>query len=139
MRAPHRHVIRVYYEDTDFSGAVYHASYLRFMERGRTELLRSLDIHQAAIHAGEAGPVFGFVVRAMQIDFLKPARMDDVVAVDTDVVRVGGASAELVQTIRRGGEVLLTAEVRIAAVANGRAFRLPADIREKLRAGMPRG
>jgi acyl-CoA thioester hydrolase len=128
-------VIRVYYEDTDFSGSVYHASYLRFMERGRTELLRSLNIHQAAIHAGEAGPAFGFVVRAMKIDFLKPARMDDVIAVDTDVVRVGGASAELGQRILRGGELLLTAEVRVAAVANGRPFRLPAGIRAKLQAG----
>ena len=136
--AQHRHVIRVYYEDTDFSGSVYHASYLRFMERGRTELLRSLDIHQAAIHAGKAGPAFGVVVRAMKIDFLKPARMDDVIAVDTDVIRVGGASAELKQVILRGGEILVTAEVRVAAVANGRAFRLSADIREKLRAAVPR-
>jgi acyl-CoA thioester hydrolase len=131
---PHRHVIRVYYEDTDFSGSVYHASYLRFMERGRTELLRSLGIHQAAIFVGKAGPAFGFVVRAMKIDFRKPARMDDVIAVDTDVIRVGGASAELLQRILRGGEVLVTAEVRVAAVANGRAFRMPADIRVKLRA-----
>ena len=108
------------------------------MERGRTELLRSLDIHQAAIHAGKAGPAFGFVVRAMKIDFLKPARMDDVIAVDTDVIRVGGASAELKQLVLRGGEILVTAELRVAAVANGRAFRLPSDIREKLRAGVPR-
>jgi acyl-CoA thioester hydrolase len=132
-------VIRVYYEDTDFSGSVYHASYLRFLERGRTELLRSLDIHQAAIHAGKAGPAFGFVVRAIRIDFLKPARMDDVIAVDTDVIRVGGASAELGQRILRGGELLVTADVRVAAVANGRALRLPRDIREKLRASVSRG
>ena len=132
-------MIRVYYEDTDFSGSVYHASYLRFMERGRTEFLRSRDIHQAEIHAGKAGPVFGFVVRAMKIDFLKPARMDDLIAVDTDVIRVGGASAELGQRILRGGEVLVNAEVRVAAVANGRAFRLPPDIREKLRTAMLRG
>jgi acyl-CoA thioester hydrolase len=137
--SPHRHVIRVYYEDTDFSGSVYHASYLRFMERGRTELLRALDIDQAAIHAGKAGPAFGCVVRAMKIDFLRPARMDDVIAVDTDVIRVGGASAELGQRILRGGEAIVTAEVRVAAVANGRAFRLPADIRAKLRAGMSQG
>jgi acyl-CoA thioester hydrolase len=136
---PHRHVIRVYYEDTDFSGSVYHASYLCFLERGRTELLRSLDIHQAALHAGKEGPAFGFVVRAMKIDFLKPALMDDVIAVDTDVIRVGGASAELGQRILRGGEVLVAAEVRVAAVANGRAFRLPADIRKKLGAGVSRG
>jgi acyl-CoA thioester hydrolase len=133
---PHRHVIRVYYEDTDFSGSVYHASYLRFMERGRTELLRSLGIHQAAISVGDAGPSFGFVVRAMKIDFLRPARMDDVIAVDTDVIRVGGASAELGQRILRAGEVLVAAEVRVAAVANGRAFRLPAEIRGKLRAAV---
>jgi acyl-CoA thioester hydrolase len=132
VRPSHRHVIRVYYEDTDFSGSVYHASYLRFLERGRTELLRSLDIHQAAIHAGHAGPVFGFVVRSMRIEFLKPARMDDVIAVDTDVIRVGGASAKLVQRILRGGEVLTRANVRVAAVANGRAFRLPPTVREKL-------
>jgi acyl-CoA thioester hydrolase len=135
----HRHVIRVYYEDTDFSGSVYHASYLRFLERGRTELLRSLDIHQAVMHAGKAGPAFGFVVRAMKIDFLKPARMDDVIAVDTDVIHVGGASAEVGQRILRGGELLVTAEVRVAAVAKGRPFRLPAGIREKLRAGASRG
>jgi acyl-CoA thioester hydrolase len=127
--------MRVYYEDTDFSGAVYHASYLRFMERGRTELLRALDIYQAALHSGQAGTPFGFVVRAMQIDFLKLARMDDVIAVDTDVIGVRGASAELGQRILRGGEVLVTAGVRVAAVANGRAFRLPAEIRAKLRSG----
>jgi acyl-CoA thioester hydrolase len=135
----HRHVIRVYYEDTDFSGSVYHASYLRFLERGRTELLRSLDIHQAAMHAGKVGPAFGFVVRVMKIDFLKPARMDDVIAVDTDVIHVGGASAELGQCILRGGELLVTAEIRVAAVAKGRAFRLPAGIRQKLRASASRG
>jgi acyl-CoA thioester hydrolase len=129
-------VIRVYYEDTDFSGSVYHASYLRFLERGRTELLRSLEIHQAAVHAGEAGPAFGFVVRAMKLEFLKPAGMDDVVAVDTDVVRVGGASAELGQRILRGGELLVTAEVRVAAVANGRPLRLPPAVRAKLRGAM---
>ena len=106
------------------------------MERGRTELLRSRGIDQGAIYAGQAGPIFGFVVRAMKIDFLKPARMDDVIAVDTDVIRVGGASAEMIQRILRGGEVLLRAEVRVAAVANGRAFRLPAEIRDKLRAAI---
>jgi acyl-CoA thioester hydrolase len=127
-------MIRVYYEDTDFSGAVYHASYLRFFERGRTELLRSLDIHQAAIYAGHIGPSFGFVVRSMSIEFLKPARMDDLIVVETGVRHVGGASAELSQTILRDRDILVMAEVRIAAVANGHAFRLPAGIREKLRA-----
>ena len=77
-----RHVmpVRVYYEDTDFSGAVYHASYLRFMERGRTNYLRLLGADQRALfeETEREAPGFAFVVRAMQIEFLKPARMDDV-------------------------------------------------------------
>ena len=109
---------------------------MRFLERGRTELLRSLGIHQGAIHAAEVGPGFGFVVRAMRIEFLKPARMDDIVLIETEVIRVGGASADLAQTISREADILLTADVRVAAVANGRAFRLPAAIREKLRSAM---
>lgn len=71
----HRLPVRIYYEDTDFSGFVYHASYLRFMERGRTELLRALAGDQSEMHAEGAGLVF--VVRKMSLDFLKPARMDD--------------------------------------------------------------
>ena len=70
----HRLALRVYYEDTDFSGAVYHASYLRFMERGRTEMLRSCGLNQGALMAGQEGEAYGFVVRDMQISFLKPAR-----------------------------------------------------------------
>jgi Thioesterase superfamily len=89
----------------------------------------------SAIHSGEAGPIFGFVVRAMNIEFLKPARMDDLITVETAVIRVGGASAELAQRILREPDPLLTADVRVAAVANGRAFRLPAEIRDKMRAG----
>lgn len=126
----HRMAVRVYYEDTDFSGVVYHASYLRFMERGRTELLRDLGVHQQAIHAGEAP--FAFVVRAMEIDFLKPARMDDLLTIETSAQETKGASAIMVQRVLRGAEVLVTARVRVAAVANGRPVRLPAAMREKL-------
>ena len=126
----HRLAIRVYYEDTDFSGVVYHASYLRFMERGRTELLRDLGVHQQAIHASDAP--LAFVVRAMQIDFLKPARMDDMLTVETSTKETKGASAMLAQRVLRGVEVLVTADVRVAAVANGKPARLPALIREKL-------
>lgn len=121
---------RVYYEDTDFSGFVYHASYLRFLERGRTEMLRALDVHQGEIHAGEAS--FVFVVRAMQIDFLKPARMDDVVVVETRAKEVGGASMILSQKLLRGVETLVSADVRVAVVAGGKPARLPKDIRAKL-------
>lgn len=130
--APHTMTIRVYYEDTDFSGLVYHASYLRFLERGRTELLRALDIHQQAIHAGDDS--FVFVVRRMEIDWLKPARMDDVVTVETWPRELGGASMVLAQRILRGDAILLTAEVTVVAVADGRPKRLPPDIRAKLAA-----
>ena len=76
--------VRVYYEDTDFTGVVYHASYLRFMERGRTNYLRLLGADQRALFAEteKEAPGFAFVVRSMQIEFLKPARMDDVLEVD---------------------------------------------------------
>ena len=135
MPAPHTFPIRVYYEDTDFSGAVYHANYLRFMERARTELLRSLGVHQGMIHAGEAGDAFAFVVRRMTIDFLKAARMDDELVVETRAVAVGGASVDLAQRVLRGDEVLAEADVKVACVANGRASRLPEWVRAKLTGG----
>src|SRR4249919_1477150 len=82
-----RHImsIRVYYEDTDFSGIVYHANYLRFMERGRSNYLRLLGADQRALfaEAESEAPGFAFVVRAMQLEFLKPARMDDLLEVIT--------------------------------------------------------
>ena len=133
MSQVHRLSIRVYYEDTDFSGVVYHASYLRFMERGRTELLRDLGIHQQAIHSGSTDhKPFAFVVRGMNIEFLKPARMDDVLTVETTAKEVKGASAILAQRVLRGDDVLVTADVRVAAIADGKAARLPAEVREKL-------
>jgi len=121
----HRFPVRVYYEDTDFSGVVYHASYLRFMERGRTEMLRALGIEQAGLD-------FGFAVRAMQIDYLKPARMDDELTIETTTRSIGGATLDLDQRVLRGEEVLVTASVRIACIAEGRPARLPKDIRAKL-------
>src|SRR6185312_14016617 len=88
----HRLAIRVYYEDTDFSGVVYHASYLRFMERGRTDYLRLLGADQRALFEETAreAPGFAFVVRAMQLDFLKPAVMDDVLTIVTTPSDVNG-------------------------------------------------
>lgn len=133
MTTPHRISVRVYYEDTDFSGVVYHASYLRFMERGRTELLRDLGIHQQAIHSGETDhKPFAFVVRGMSIEFLKAAKMDDVLTIETAAKEVKGASAILAQRVLRGEDVLVTADVRVAAVAGGKAARLPAEVRAKL-------
>ncbi len=124
--------VRVYYEDTDFSGVVYHASYLRFMERGRTDMLRSLGLSQGQIMAGNAGEVFGFAVRAMSVEFMKPARMDDLLTIETSARAIGGATLELDQRVLRGDEVLITAEVRIACVANGRPARIPKGVREAL-------
>jgi acyl-CoA thioester hydrolase len=130
ITSPHTMPIRVYYEDTDFSGVVYHASYLRFMERGRTEMLRDLGVHQAALHEGDEAPAF--VVRRMMIDWLKPARMDDLLTVETRVETVRGASLSLAQSILREGEVLVRAEVLIAFVQKGRPARLEDALRVKL-------
>ena len=88
---------------------MYHASYLRFLERGRTELLRALGIHQAAIHAGGAGDVFAFAVRSMTLEFLKAAAMDDIVCVETTPAALGGASIDLTQRILRGQDARASA------------------------------
>lgn len=120
---------RVYWEDTDASGLVYHASYIRFMERGRTELLRSLGLEQSALLDG-ATPIH-FVVRAMQLDFRKPAVLDDTLSVETTPIELGGASLTLDQRVLRGGETLVTAIVKVVCVEAGRARRLPPEVRAK--------
>jgi acyl-CoA thioester hydrolase len=131
---PHAFPVRVYYEDTDFSGVVYHASYLRFMERGRTELLRARGMSQGTSLSAEPGDRFGFAVRAMTIDFRRPARMDDLLTIETQVVEIGGASMELAQRVTRGDDLLVEATVRIACVVDGRPCRIPAAIRASLSA-----
>ena len=133
-----RHVmpVRVYYEDTDFSGAVYHASYLRFMERGRTNYLRLLGVGHRALfeEAQKEAPGFAFVVRAMQIEFVKPARMDDVLDVVTQPHEVKGASVTLRQRVMRGIDLLVEAQVRVALVAGGRARPIPKALRAAMAA-----
>jgi acyl-CoA thioester hydrolase len=128
-----RHVltVRVYYEDTDFTGIVYHANYLRYMERGRTNYLRLLGAdHRALFEETEKeAPGFAFVVRAMNIDFLKPARMDDVLEVHTEPQEVKGASISLHQRVMRGDELLVEASVRVAFVSGGRARPIPKPLR----------
>jgi acyl-CoA thioester hydrolase len=131
MTAPHFFKIRVYYEDTDFSGYVYHASHVRFIERARTEMLRELGLQQRALLEGETGPGFFFVVRAMELDFRRPAMMDDLLTVESRLVAIGGASITFVQRILREDEPLVIAKVTIAAVENGRACRLPPEVRAK--------
>jgi acyl-CoA thioester hydrolase len=125
--------LRIYYEDTDFSGFVYHARYLHFFERGRTEALRGLGIDQRAMFEAADGPS-SFVVRRMTIDFRTPARMDDLVEVETCVTGIGGASIEMRQTLRRGADVLAIADVIIAHLGNGRPKRLPQEMRDKFAA-----
>ena len=135
-----RHVltVRVYYEDTDFTGIVYHANYLRYMERGRTNYLRLIGAdHRALFEATEQeAPGFAFVVRSMQIDFLKPARMDDVLDVVTWPVVVKGASITLAQEVRRGHDVLVRAQVRVAFISEGRAQPIPKSLRILMKADL---
>ena len=132
----HHMSVRVYYEDTDFSGIVYHANYLRFMERGRTNHLRLLGAgHRALFEQAEReAPGFAFVVRSMQIEFLRAARMDDVLEVITAPQDVRGASITLDQRVVRGEDVLIEARVQVAFVSGGRARRIPEALRTAMRA-----
>jgi acyl-CoA thioester hydrolase len=125
--------VRVYYEDTDFSGVVYHASYLRFLERGRTDFLRLLGIGHAAMAAGAFGSARAFAVRTMTLDFRRPATIDDVLEVTTRRADVSGARIVLDQAIARDGVALVTATVTVAVIdGEGRPCRLPAAIRARL-------
>ena len=132
----HRMQVRVYYEDTDFSGIVYHANYLRFMERGRSNYLRLLGADQHALfaEAEDEAPGFAFVVRSMQLDFLKPARMDDLLEIVTRPLEVKGASIVLEQEVRRGDLLLLEAKVRVAFVSGGQARPIPKALRVAMKA-----
>ena len=136
----HLMTVRVYYEDTDFSGIVYHANYLRFMERGRTNHLRLLGTaHRALFEEAEREtPGFAFVVRSMRIEFLKPARMDDVLTVVTAPKEVKGASITLLQQCFRGEELLCEAHVRVAFISGGRARPIPKPLRIAMKADQDR-
>jgi acyl-CoA thioester hydrolase len=123
----HRFPIRVYYEDTDFSGNVYHAAYLHFFERARTEFLRSEGIH----HSELAKDGIAFAVRRMAIEFEGAAHIDDLLEVETTVLGLSGARLSLRQSIAREGMVLAHAEVVVVAIRNGRATRMPRLIRER--------
>jgi acyl-CoA thioester hydrolase len=125
----HTMCVRVYYEDTDFTGIVYHASYLRFMERGRTNYLRLIGANHREMLEQSGGEAFAFVVRSMTIDWLKPAKMDDVLEIVTMAETVKGASVILRQECRRGDELLCGASVRFAIVAGGRARPIPDALR----------
>lgn len=136
----HTMQLRVFFEDTDFSGVVYHASYLRFMERGRTNYLRLIGAdHRALFEATEQeAPGFAFVVRTMIIDWLKPARMDDVLDIVTSPEEVKGASITLLQQCQRGEDLLCEAHVRVAFISGGRARPIPKPLRIAMKADQDR-
>lgn len=119
--------VRVYYEDTDFSGNVYHAAYLHFFERGRTELLRDLGVHHSElIHDGIA-----FAVRKMSIEFVAAAHIDDELEVATEVASATAARLNLMQVISRAGTELVRAEVQVVSIkVSGGATRMPKALRE---------
>lgn len=119
--------IRVYYEDTDAGGIVYYANYLKFAERARTELLRTAEITHSKLMAGDG---VAFAVRHCSADFLKPARLDDALAVHTRIVEVKGASLEMEQTVKRDGVDMVRLRVKLACLTtSGRPARIPAPVR----------
>src|SRR5207302_3966121 len=123
--------VRIYFEDTDSGQIVYHANFLRFMERGRTNYLRLLGVNQQALleETRNNAPGFAFVVRSMTIDFLKPAVLEDLLDIVTVPQEVRGASIGLLQECRRGGDLLVSARVRVAFISGGKAQRIPKALR----------
>ena len=119
--------VRVYYEDTDLAGIVYYANYLKFMERGRTELLRAAGVSQERLKR-ETGLVFAVVHVA--VTYRSPAKLDDLLQVETRVTALGGASITMAQRVLRDGVPLVEGSVRLACVGpDGRACRVPGWLR----------
>ena len=131
----HRHTVRVYYEDTDAGGIVYHANYLRFAERARTEALRELGIPHA-----EMSTLHGlfFMVRRVKVDYLAPARLDDSLVVETTTLAVGAASVDLRQDVVRERDGVLMARLDLQLVCGRIADQRPARIPPRFRDGMRR-
>jgi acyl-CoA thioester hydrolase len=126
--AGHRLVARVYYADTDFSGVVYHARYLEFLERGRSDFLRLAGVHHTELMEGRHGERIVWVVRRMEIDFVQPARIDDILTVETRAESISGARILMAQELRRGTDLLVRAKVEAAIVGeNGRPKRFPKE------------
>lgn len=129
-------IIRVYYEDTDFSGIVYHANHLKFFERGRTDALRDCGISHTELLALDEP--LAFSIRAMNITWIAPARIDDLLRVETRFVSAVGARMRLSQEMRCEETLIATAEVEAACMAlNGRPRRLPPDVLAKLSPHLP--
>lgn len=136
-RAPsvHSFPVRVYYEDTDAAGLVYYANYLKFAERARTEMLREQGADHAAMLRSTG---LGFVVRHCEVDYLRPARLDDPLRVETRVLALGGATLDLRQDVIRDGEILVRMKVSLALLnSSGRPARLPPALRAALQSRCP--
>lgn len=125
----HERPVRVYFEDTDFSGVVYHASYLKFMERGRSDFLRCLDLSHAAL--SDQGMAFG--VAHMDIRFLASAGIDDLLLVRTQLAQSSGVRLVFEQSVLCRQDVLVTANVTVALIRDGKPQRLPAEMRNLFR------
>lgn len=125
----HHHDLRVYYEDTDLAGIVYYANYLKFIERGRSEMIRAAGVDQVVLR----GQGLVFAVRRVEADYLAPALYDDLLQVRTAVKAVTGARIALRQAVWRNDTCLFDANVTLVCLtAHGTATRIPADIRQKL-------
>jgi acyl-CoA thioester hydrolase len=123
----HHLAIRVYYEDTDSGGVVYYSNYLKYAERARTEMLRDIGSEHQAMKA-ELG--VGFVVRSCNADYQKPAYLDDLLEVETEIIAVRGASIQMRQTVTRANEALVIMEVKLACMNfDGGAVRIPEGVR----------
>ena len=123
--------VRVYYEDTDAGGFVYHANYLKYMERGRTEFLRTMGIEHSELFSLDRG--FKFAVASFSLDYIAPGFLDDTLTVISSPVAMKGATFHIDQTIMRGDKTLAKASVRVACLDNdNKPRRIPKDVRERL-------
>lgn len=130
----HVHTLRVYYEDTDAGGIVYHAGYLRFIERARTEMLRASGFDHMTLRRDQ-GMVFA--VKSLSADFVAPAFLDDLLEVNSRVVNLNGASMEMAQTVTRDGHDLVRCTVKLVCLnEKGRPVRLPAELRDRMQANL---
>ncbi len=128
MTKIHELPVRVYYEDTDAGGIVYHASYIRFAERGRTEMLRDAGFEHAQLFKEQG---IAFAVVAMNINFRSPAKLDDLLVVKTSISRLGGASMDMQQDIYRGANLICEIKVTLVCIDNAlKAVRLPQAVRD---------
>lgn len=128
MTNHHELPVRVYYEDTDAGGIVYHASYIRFAERGRTEMLRTAGFEHAQLFREQG---IAFAVVALNINYRAPAKLDDLLVVKTSISRLGGASMDMQQNIYRGGDLICEIKVTLVCIDNAlKAVRLPQVVRD---------